>query len=278
MIGIFDSGAGGLSVWKELVKLKPQEPYIYISDTAFCPYGPKDPSLITERSKTIVNYLISKGVDIIVIACNTATAAAIKTLRENYSIPFIGMEPAIKPASKFTKSGVVGVLATKGTFKGSLYLETSEKYAKNIEVIEIVGEGLVEIVEQGEEKSEKARELVAKYISSMIEHGADTVVLGCTHYPFIAPIIKEIAKGKLKIINPAPAVAKRAIKILRETTADKKLQDSQFCENIIATTGDSTVILKKLTAEIIEELKQSGKFTDSDLQPIVNQKFINIKI
>ena len=136
MIGVFDSGSGGLSVWGELILLKPEERYLYISDAAFCPYGPKDPSEIIARSISNSNFLIKNGADIIVIACNTATAAAVETLRKKFKIPFVGMEPAVKPAAINTKTGVIGVLATKGTFKGNLYLNTSQRYAHDIKVIE----------------------------------------------------------------------------------------------------------------------------------------------
>ena len=192
IVGIFDSGAGGLSVWKELVLINPYHRFIYISDTAYCPYGPKSVEEITARSIQITEYLIKNGADIIVIACNTATAAAVDVLRKKFDIQFVGMEPAVKPAAIKTKTGVIGVLATKGTLRGNLYLNTSQRFAKNIKVIETVGEGLVEIVEQGLQNTPQAEEIVRQYIEPMISQGADTVVLGCTHYPFLSPVISTL--------------------------------------------------------------------------------------
>ena len=222
MIGIFDSGAGGLTVYKELLKALPKESYVYVADTAHCPYGPKSKEYITRRAKKISEYLISKGAQIIVVACNTATAAAIHTLRQSFDIPFIGMEPAVKPATLLTKSGVIGVLATKGTLKGELYLNTSEKFArsKEIKIIEIIGTGLVEAVEAGNLNTPETKGLLKKYITPMAEQNADCIVLGCTHYPFLEDTIKEVVnevtgkENSMQIINPAPAVAKRAKEVL----------------------------------------------------------------
>lgn len=282
MIGVFDSGSGGLSVWGELILLKPEERYLYISDAAFCPYGPKDPSEIIARSISISNFLIKNGADIIVIACNTATAAAVETLRKKFKIPFVGMEPAVKPAAINTKTGVIGVLATKGTFKGNLYLNTSQRYAHDIKVIETVGEGLVETVERGLQDTPEAEALVRSYIEPMIEQGADTVVLGCTHYPFLTPVIERIAQGKLKIINPAPAVAKRAAELLEGVKAKRKGKSSEAqipqSGNVIATTGKSFEVLKSLAGGILERIAEEGRLNDKQLQPFYSQKFTNVEI
>ena len=150
MIGIFDSGVGGLSVFREIRKILPQQQYIYFSDNAHCPYGEKSKEYIIDRARTITDFLLGKGAQVIVVACNTATAAAISTLRSEYPhIPFIGMEPAIKPAAKQTKTGVVGVLATAGTLKAEKYLDTRGKWAEDIRVVEHIGQGFVELVENG---------------------------------------------------------------------------------------------------------------------------------
>lgn len=279
MIGVFDSGSGGLSVWGELILLKPQERYLYISDAAFCPYGPKDPKEIIARSISISNFLIKNGANIIVIACNTATAAAVETLRKKFDIPFVGMEPAVKPAAINTKTGVIGVLATKGTFKGNLYLNTSQRYAHDIKVIETVGEGLVEIVEQGRQNTPEAEQLVRSYIEPMIEKGADTVVLGCTHYPFLTPVIEKVAQGRVKIINPAPAVAKRAAELLdgmkgKKTHRDEDIKGERG--NVIATTGESFEVLKGLAQGITKRIAEEGRLTKEQLQPFYNQKFVNL--
>lgn len=223
MIGVYDSGQGGRSVLKELVALMPQEDYIYYADSAYCPYGPKEPGFIVGRACVVTEFLISKGCEMIVVACNTATAAAISYLRSHYDVPFVGMEPAIKPALLSSRSGVVGVLATSGTFKGSLYLNTLAKFSGEVKVIQRVGEGLVETVENGVLDGPQVEHLVHNCIDPMIEAGADHIVLGCTHYPFLQPVIERIAGPGITIINPAPAVAKQAQRIL---SAIKKTEPS----------------------------------------------------
>lgn len=213
MIGIYDSGVGGLSVWRELIALMPSESYLYVSDGGHCPYGPKPADYIIARAHAITDFLIKNGADLIVVACNTATAAAIEWLRSHYSIPFIGMEPAIKPAALHSKTGVVGVLATEGTLKGKLYLNTLANFATDVNVIEKVGTGLVEAVEEGKINTPGTKALLHRYIDPMIEAGADHIVLGCTHYPFLTDTIKRIVGDKVVIVNPAPAVAKQTRKI-----------------------------------------------------------------
>ena len=214
MIGVYDSGQGGKSVLQELVKLLPEEDFAYYADTRYCPYGPRPASEVIERACAVADFLIEKGCELIVVACNTATAAAIDHLRSHYDIPFIGMEPAVKPAVLQSKTGVVGVLATKGTFKGSLYLHTLAKFKEDVKVIQQVGEGLVETVEKGVLDGPEVEVLVHKCIDPMLEAGADHIVLGCTHYPFLQPVIERIAGEKVTIINPAPAVARQTKKIL----------------------------------------------------------------
>lgn len=206
-IGVFDSGAGGLTVLLELLKILPHERYIYFADTANCPYGTKPAQTIVELSERITNFLLNLQCKLVVVACNTATAAAIDKLRANYRVPFIGMEPAIKPASQNTKTKSIGVLATAGTFKGRLYIETSRKYATDVNVCYQVGEGLVELVEAGKANSPEAESLLRKYITPMIDCNIDHLVLGCTHYPFLKPIIDKIVSADVTIIDPAPAVA-----------------------------------------------------------------------
>ena len=214
MIGVYDSGMGGLSVLKELTSLMPGEDFTYFSDDAYCPYGPKDPDFIRERASIISQELIKDGAEMIVVACNTATAAAIGFLREKYPVPFVGMEPAIKPAAINSRTGVIGVLATQGTFKGSLYHSTLEKLPENVRIIECVGEGLVETVEKGILEGQEVEALIHKCIDPMLAAGADHIVLGCTHYPFLKPVIEKIAGAGVTVVNPAPAVARQAEKIL----------------------------------------------------------------
>ena len=216
-IGIFDSGAGGLSVYREIVKLLPQEQYVYFSDNAHCPYGEKTAAYIQDRARTITEILLGLGADIIVVACNTATAAAIATLREEYpNVPFIGMEPAVKPAALGTETGVIGVLATAGTLKGSKYLKTRGQYQDDVRIVEHVGEGFVELVENGILDGPEAYETVKTSLQPLLDAGADRIVLGCTHYPFLRPVIEAIAGPSVQVIDPAPAVARQTVRILDE--------------------------------------------------------------
>ena len=219
MIGIFDSGVGGLSVFREIRKVLPDERYVYFSDNAHCPYGEKTREYIIERARAITETLLSKGADVIVVACNTATAAAIADLRERYDVPFIGMEPAVKPAASCTKTGVVGVLATAGTLKADKYLTTRGKYAEEVRFVEHVGEGFVELVENGNTSGTEAERVVGKSLIPLLEAGADTIVLGCTHYPFLSDTILKVASDHfpaqvISIIDPAPAVARHLLDVM----------------------------------------------------------------
>ncbi|MCI1733243.1 MAG: glutamate racemase [Bacteroidales bacterium] len=285
MIGIFDSGAGGLSVWKELIKVLPSESYFYISDSEYCPYGPKSKKTIVERTSRIASFLIERGAEIIVVACNTATAGAITELRQQFDIPFVGMEPAVKPAAIETKTGVIGVLATKGTFNGRLYINTSEKFArkKDIKIVERVGDGLVELVEQGKTKTLEAEQLVKKYIDPMIQAGADYVVLGCTHYPFLEEAINKVSANKINVINPAPAVAKHA-KILFQKEREKRAEQEGICrdtkkeQNTIATTGSNIDILKGMALKIVDDAFASGELTAGEREKFQKANFIHLDI
>lgn len=220
MIGIFDSGIGGLSVFREIRKLLPEQGYIYYSDSAHCPYGEKSKEYIIERARSITRRLMEMGAEIVVVACNTATAAAISTLRKEFPIKFIGMEPAIKPAAALTKTGVVGVLATAGTLKAEKYLDTREKWAQSITVVEHIGEGFVELVEKGQTSGAEAETVVQNSLVPLLEAGADTIVLGCTHYPFLADTIKKVAAAhgadgnSFHLIDPAPAVARHLLEVM----------------------------------------------------------------
>ena len=241
MTGVYDSGVGGLSVWRELVKLMPDEDYVYYSDAAHCPYGPKDPSYVIERACAVTDFLIEKGCSLVVVACNTATAAAISYLRSHYDIPFVGMEPAIKPAILRSRSGVVGVLATAGTFKGKLYLSTLARFSGEVKVIERVGEGLVETVEKGILDGPEVEALVHRCIDPMLEAGADHIVLGCTHYPFLQPVIERIAGEAVIVVNPAPAVARQAQRLLgKKAEPSQRKGSTTFCSS----SKDTSVLLR----------------------------------
>ncbi|SDB95953.1 glutamate racemase [Williamwhitmania taraxaci] len=215
-IGVFDSGVGGLSVWREIVKILPDESTLYYADSANCPYGDKSQAEIIRLAETVTCFLIEKGCSVIVVACNTATAAAIDYLRSKYTIPFVGMEPAVKPAAINSVSGVIGILATQGTFNGRLFHETSSRFASGVKMIIQPGFGLVELVEAGDFSSSKVSELLHKYIDPMMDAGADHLVLGCTHYPFLSDAIFEITGGNIAIIDPAPAVAAQVKRIVSE--------------------------------------------------------------
>lgn len=227
MIGLFDSGAGGLSVYKEVRKLLPKEDYAYYSDNAHCPYGEKSRDYIIDRARLISGFLIDEGCDIIVVACNTATAAAISTLRSEYSIPFIGMEPAVKPASFLTRSGIVGVLATTGTISSTKYLDTRDLYTDKVTFIDQVGQGFVELVEKGELDGKEAEKTVRASVEPLVEAGADVIVLGCTHYPFLRPVIQRVAGPDITIIDPAPAVARHLAAVMEERNLIKNKDRSE---------------------------------------------------
>ena len=213
-IGIFDSGLGGLSVWKEVVKVLPNENIIYYADSANCPYGSKSESEIINLSKRIVDFLIENKCKLVIVACNTATAAAIDYLRANYSIPFVGMEPAVKPASLNSQTKSIAVLATEGTFNGRLYKETSQRFTKDVNLNIKVGENLVDIVENNL-INEKSTEIhLRNLIQPLIELNIDHLVLGCTHYPFLIPVLKNILPANVNILDPSPAIAKQAKRIL----------------------------------------------------------------
>lgn len=245
MIGVYDSGVGGLSVWKELHRLMPEQDYIYVSDGAHCPYGNKPVDYIINRAETITRFFLSEGAEVVVIACNTATAAAVEYLRKRYDIPFVGMEPAIKPAALNSKTGVVGVLATANTFKGSLYNNTLEKFASGVKVIEKVGAGLVEFVESGTTSGEEVEALLHKYVDEMRSQNADSIVLGCTHYPFLEDTIRKITGDSIDIINPAPAVALQTKRIVDSLQSRKDTKG--ICK--FYSTGD-TKIMRSIVSQI----------------------------
>lgn len=218
MTGIFDSGSGGLSVLREMLKVLPGEAYLYFSDNAHCPYGEKSPEYICSRATEITQMMLEKGCDVIVVACNTATAAAISHLRAKFAIPFVGMEPAVKPAAALTRSGVVGVLATEGTLKGEKYHLTRDRFADNVKVVEQVGRGFVELVESACLEGPHAEAVVRESVRPLVEAGADTIVLGCTHYPFLSQTIARVAsqlapQTDFTLIDPAPAVARRFLAV-----------------------------------------------------------------
>lgn len=215
-IGIFDSGVGGTSIWKEIVNLLPYESTIYLADSINAPYGEKSKDEIIELSIKNTEFLLNQNCKIIVVACNTATTNAIKTLRQKYAIPFIGIEPAIKPAALSTKTNVVGILATKGTLNSELFEATSSVFKSQITIKEIIGKGLVELIEAGKINSHEMTLLLESYLQPMLEQNVDCLVLGCTHYPYLIPQIRKIVGEKMQIIDSGLAVAKQTKAILEK--------------------------------------------------------------
>tara|TARA_R100000750_G_scaffold30200_1_gene19159 strand:+ start:72870 stop:73673 length:804 start_codon:yes stop_codon:yes gene_type:complete len=247
-IGFFDSGLGGLTILSEVYQMLPNEQLIYLADSKNAPYGKKSKDEIISLSIKNTEKLIDLGCKMIVVACNTATTNAIKYLRENYSIPFIGIEPAIKPAALNSKTDKVGVLATKGTLSSELFTLSAKKF-ENTQFIEVEGAGLVEIVENGE--LEKAMPLLEQYLSEMLTKGVDSVVLGCTHYPMLIPIIKRILPQHIALIDSGEAVARQTKHILKVNNMLRYAANKK--EHVIYSNGNNiavlTTFLKQLKIE-----------------------------
>lgn len=215
-IGVYDSGFGGLSVWRELHRALPRESLIYLGDGKNCPYGSKTEEQIRELAERAVGDLVERGCKMVVVACNTATAAAIEYLRERFShLPIVGLEPAVKPACAMTRSKVVGVIATERSLAGRKFLSTLERYGEGVEVLKVVGEGFVEAVEADAEQEPRTEELVRRVVEPIIERGADVIVLGCTHYPFLGDVIRRIVGDReVAVIDSGEAVEKRVESLL----------------------------------------------------------------
>ncbi len=203
---------------KEVAALLPHENVCYVADAAHCPYGPRPAGEVLQLSLDIVNFLLQKkGCKIIVVACNTATAAAIDDLRRMFPhLPFVGMEPAVKPAAQQSRTRSIGILATAGTLQGRLFNETKARYAAGVSLHVTVGTGLVELVEQGREDSPEALALLQQYLQPMLNANVDELVLGCTHYPFLQNTIEKITQGRMVVVNPAPAVAAQTKRLLEQ--------------------------------------------------------------
>ena len=209
IIGVFDSGVGGLSVLHHIRAALPAAKLIYVADSGHVPYGDKSPAYIEARALALTRFLIGQGAEAIVIACNTATAAAAHALRIKYNkLPIIGMEPAVKPAATATRSGVVGVLATVGTLESARFAALLDKHAGDVKIVTQSCPGLVEVVERGDLHSPEARRLVERYTAPLLAAGADTLILGCTHYPFLAPLIREVVGEKITLVDTGAAVAR----------------------------------------------------------------------
>lgn len=221
-IGVFDSGVGGLSVTSEIRRLLPMEDIIYYADSAFCPYGNKDPEVIRQRELAILNFLLSRGAKLIVVACNTASSTGLEELRKISPVPIVGMEPAVKPAVAATRNGKIGVLATCVTISGDRFASLVNRYAENTRVITQPCPGLVERVEQGKIDEPETKNLLMTFLKPILDQGADTVVLGCTHYPYLRPLVEQLAGPDVAVIDTGLAVAKQVNRVLNENNLSNK--------------------------------------------------------
>jgi glutamate racemase len=244
-IGIFDSGIGGLSVLRAIRAQMIEESVLYFGDQGHIPYGPRPMGQIRDFSEAITKFLLERNAKIVVVACNTASAAALKYLREKFpDVQFVGMEPAVKPAAETTQTGKVGVLATPATFQGALYASVVERFANGVELFQNTCNGLVQQIEQGNLNGEETRRILEDALLPMLEKNIDTVVLGCTHYPFVIPLVQEIVGDKVRVIDPAPSVAKQ-VKRLLEAGGVKSRSESRGSVKLF-TSGDPDVLKSQL--------------------------------
>jgi glutamate racemase len=269
-IGVFDSGVGGLSVLRALRSQMPGESVVYFGDQGHIPYGPRPMLQIQNFSRAITRFLLDQDAKIIVVACNAASAAALKTLRAAFpDIAFVGMEPAVKPAAEHTATGVVGVLATPATFQGALYASVVERFASGVQLLQDPCVGLVQQVEKGDLDGAETRGILELALRPMLEMHIDTVVLACTHYPFVIPLIEEIVGPKVRVIDPAPAVARQAARLLEASGLRNPAGPASALR--FFTSGDADhlrTLLPRLLGEQgpIEALEWSG---DTVLKPTV---------
>jgi glutamate racemase len=239
-IGFFDSGIGGITIWESVNRLLPNENTIYLADSKNSPYGKKPNDELINISKENVEFLINKKCKLIVVACNTATTNSINFLRKSYNLPFIGIEPAIKPAALNTKTGKIGVLATKGTLGSSLFEKTSNIHGQNVEIIEQDGLGLVELIEKGIYSGSKIDSLLKEYLNPMLENNIDKLVLGCTHYPLIKESIKKIINESINIIECSEAVALQTERLLIKYNLINS--GTEKSKKLFYTNGDKNVL------------------------------------
>lgn len=250
-IGIFDSGVGGLSVMRAIREQMPEESIIYLGDQGHIPYGPRRMEQIRDFSEAITNFLLERDSKIIVVACNTASAAALKYLREKFpGVQFVGMEPAVKPAAETTQTGRVGVLATPATFQGALYASVVERFANGVKLLQNTCSGLVQQIELGDLNGPETRKILEEALLPMLEENIDTVVLGCTHYPFVIPLIQEIVGEKVRVIDPAPAVARQVKRLLE---AGGMTNDPSARGNVKFFTSDDPDALQSLMPVLLGE-------------------------
>lgn len=237
-IAVFDSGLGGLSVARDLHAQAPDEPILYLADTRYCPYGGRPLEEIRERSLRVGRYLVGRGARALVVACNSASGAALEVLRENLTVPVIGMEPAVKPAAAATRNGRVGVMATAATLSADRYERLMHAHARDVLVTGQACPGLVELVEEGETEGERVRRVLLPLLEPLREAGVDTVVLGCTHYPFLRGAISEIMGPDVILIESGPAVARQTLRILESQGARSPAESGKAAGMRLLTTGD----------------------------------------
>jgi glutamate racemase len=253
-IGIFDSGVGGLSVLKAIRAQLPEEDVLYLGDQGHVPYGSRSLEEVQAFSEEITRFLLAQGAKLIVVACNAASAAALKYLRQVFpEMPFVGMEPAVKPAAERTKSGVVGVLATPATFQGALYASVVERFAQDVTVLQDTCPGLVGQIEKGDLAGLETRQILEKALQPMLARGIDTVVLGCTHYPFVIPLIEQIVGENVRVIDPAPAVARQVGRLLETREIQARVQEKA------RVTYYTTAAVESLAALLPPWLGESGR-------------------
>ena len=256
-IGVLDSGLGGLSVLKALREELPNEQFLYCADCAHTPWGDKPESFIVERTRAIVHFLLQKQAKAVVLACNTATAAAADILRKELSVPIIGIEPAVKPAAAQTRTGVIGVIATRRTTESARYLSLLRRFAGNVKVVTVAAPGLMECVERGDFNSETTRELLLKYLTPIKDAGADKLVLGCTHYPFLSKAISEIMGPEVELLEPGKPVSlvTRARLQSLDLLSD---EDSQVtgCTYYVAGSREHSMTLRLLTLTVGDDATQ----------------------
>ncbi len=222
-VGFFDSGIGGTCIRAAFRRLCPDVATDYLADSAHCPYGNRPTEEIVRLSIANTEELLRRGCGLVVVACNTATAAAIDVLRARFpEIPFVGLEPALKPAARRSKTGVVGVLATAGTFNGRLYNETKARFAKDVTVLAVIADEFVALVERGETSGAQVERIVRRRIEPLLKAGADQIVLGCTHFPHLKPVIEAVCAGRAEVIDPSDAVARQIRKVLDAAVSKTK--------------------------------------------------------
>ena len=252
LVGVFDSGVGGLSVLREIRALLPAQPVIYFADQANVPYGIRQLEEVRTFARGISRYLLASGAELIVVACNTASVAALHMLREEFApIPFVGMEPAVKPAVEQSLTGKVGVLATEATFHTSMYASVVERFAQGVTLYEDPCPGLVARVEAGDLSGADTRHILEQALLPMMDKGVDTIVMGCTHYPFVIPLIKEIVGEEVRVIDPAPAIARQVKRVLEAhnlLAAGKRSAPARFI-----TSGDPAHFQQMLRILLSEE-------------------------